>query len=143
MEYYIWIKAFHIIAMVAWMAGLFYLPRLYVYHCQVKSKDMCDTFQIMEKKLLRYIMNPAMILTWVFGLVMVFLNIEYLMSSGWFHVKFLLVFILSGFHMALAKWRKDFAIGTNTKSEKFYRMVNEVPTLILIAVVILAVIKPF
>ncbi len=143
MEYYLWIKALHIISMVAWMAGLFYLPRLYVYHCKVTSKDMCDTFQVMEKKLLRYIMNPAMIATWFFGLWMVFLNTEYLMSAGWFHVKFLLVFILSGFHMMLAKYRKDFANGTNTKTEKFYRLINEVPTVILVGAVILAIVKPF
>lgn len=143
MDYYILIKSLHIISMVAWMAGLFYLPRLYVYHCDAKSKEMDETFQVMERKLLRYIMNPAMILTWVFGLWMVFLNIEYLMSAGWFHVKFLLVFILSGFHGMLAKYRKDFAAGTNTKTHKFYRLINEVPTVILVVVVILAVVKPF
>lgn len=143
MEYYFWIKAFHIISMVAWMAGLFYLPRLFVYHSVATSKDVHETFMTMERKLLRIIMNPAMILTWIFGLTMLFLNIDALMQSGWFHVKILFVIILTGFHMALAKWRKDFAAGLNTRSEKFYRRMNEVPTIVLIAAVILAVVKPF
>ena len=143
MEYYFWIKALHIISMVAWMAGLFYLPRLFVYHCRATSAETIETFKIMERKLLRVIMNPAMILTWGFGLWMVMLNAEALGGSGWFHFKMLLVVILTGFHMALAKWRKDFEGNANTKSEKFYRLINEVPTVVLIGAVILAVVKPF
>ena len=143
MDYYLWLKSLHIIAMVAWFAGLFYLPRLYVYHVGAQSDETRKTFEVMEHKLLRYIMNPAMILTWVFGLALISANIAVASSGGWLHVKILLVVILSAYHMVLAKWRKDFAAGKNTKSDKFYRWANEVPTVILIAVVILAIGKPF
>ena len=143
MEYYLWLKSFHIISLVAWFAGLFYLPRLFVYHVNAKSKESRQTFEVMEAKLLRIIMNPAMILTWIFGLWMFAVNLEFLKTAGWLHAKLLLVVILSGYHMALAKYRRKLANGENEKSEKFFRIINEFPTLILVAVVILAIVKPF
>ena len=144
LDYYDWFKAIHIVAMVAWMAGLFYLPRLYVYHVKAKKgSDLSLTLKVMESRLLRIIMNPAMIVTWVLGINLFIANMEIFVSSGWIHAKILLVVILSAFHMALAKYRKDFAADENMKSEKFFRVMNEVPTILLIVIVILAVVKPF
>ena len=143
-NYYLWLKAFHIIAMTAWMAGMFYLPRLYVYHTQaVIGSDSDKMLQTMERKLLRYIVNPAMVLTFVFGVAMVVDTPEW-MKQGWLHAKIMLAFLgLGGFHGFLAKARKDFERGVNTRSEKFYRIINEVPTVLLIAIVLLVVLKPF
>tara|TARA_B100000686_G_scaffold349250_1_gene442189 strand:+ start:3079 stop:3510 length:432 start_codon:yes stop_codon:yes gene_type:complete len=143
MDLYLWMKSFHLIAMVAWFAGLFYLPRLFVYHVQAKSKESRATFEVMESKLLRIIMNPAMILTWIFGLSMFALNLEYLKAAGWLHAKLVLVITLSAYHMALAKYRRQLAAGQCEKSEKFFRILNEFPTVILVAAVLLAVLKPF
>lgn len=140
---YMWIKALHVIAMIAWMAGLFYLPRLFVYHTRVKQEsESAKLFEVMEQKLLRIIMNPAMILTWVFGILLIYLN-EPVMTQGWLHHKITFVIILSGFHGFLSATRKKFARGENTRSEKFYRYINEVPTVCLIIIVILAIVKPF
>jgi putative membrane protein len=142
-DWYPYIKAFHIIAMVAWMAGMFYLPRLYVYHAGVApGSEASETFKVMEDRLLRIIMNPAMILTWALGLTLMFGFIDW-RASGWLHAKLLFVILLSGFHGALSKWRKDFAADANSRSARFYRIANEVPTLLLIVIVILAVAKPF
>jgi putative membrane protein len=142
-DWYPYIKAFHIIAMVAWMAGMFYLPRLYVYHAGVApGSEASETFKVMEARLLRIIMNPAMILTWALGLILMFGFIDW-RASGWLHAKLLFVILLSGFHGALSKWRKDFATDTNSRSPRFYRIANEVPTLLLIIIIILAVAKPF
>ena len=143
MSYYLIYKSLHIISFVAWFAGLFYLPRLYVYHVSAKEGSELDkTLQIMEQKLLRYIMNPAMILTLIFGILLIFtVGIENL--GGWFHTKLLLIFLLFGFHGFLAVCRKKFAYNTNNKSEKFYRLINEIPTIILILIVFLSVLKPF
>lgn len=138
----LWIKAAHVIAVIAWMAGLFYLPRLYVYHCQVAvGSDQSELFKLMEQKLLRIIMNPAMIAAWVFGLWVGYAQNQF--SDGWFHAKLLLVVAMTGYHMALAGWRKDFAADRNTRSERFYRLVNEVPTLLMVGIVILVIVKPF
>ena len=143
MDWYSYIKAFHIIAMVAWMAGLFYLPRLYVYHADAApGSEASETFKVMEARLLRVIMNPAMIATWVLGLTLMFSFIDW-RSAGWLHAKLLFVVLMSGFHGALSKWRKDFAADANSRSVRFYRIANEVPTLLLIIIVILAVAKPF
>lgn len=140
---YLIFKSLHLISMVAWMAGLFYLPRLYVYHTRAKiGSEMDATFQIMEEKLLRIIMNPAMILTFLFGLLLIH-EVGFKNLGIWFHIKLTCLFVLSGFHGYLAKVRKIFAKGENKKSEKFYRLVNEVPTIILIAIIFLAVLKPF
>ena len=139
---YVWLKAFHIISMVAWMAGLFYLPRLYVYHADSPAGSaQSETFKVMERRLLRIIMNPAMLLTFLFGGLM--LTIPGALQQGWMHAKLGLVLVLAGFHGALAVWRKDFATDHNRRPARFYRMVNEVPTLVLIGIVILASVKPF
>jgi putative membrane protein len=124
------------------MAGLFYLPRLYVYHTQkAAGSDAAETFMVMERKLLRIIMNPAMIATLASGGVLIWLTGTWV--AGWLHAKLLLVAILLAFHMALARWRTRFAAGQNVHSERFYRIMNEVPTVLLIGIVILVVVKPF
>jgi protoporphyrinogen IX oxidase len=125
------------------MAGLFYLPRLYVYHAKASPKsESSEMLKVMEVKLLRFIINPAMILTLVFGILLVKINGDILMQSGWFHVKLTFVMILVGFHGFLAKIRKDFAKDDNKYSERFFRIINEVPTICLIAIVIMTVVKP-
>jgi putative membrane protein len=131
--------------MVAWMAGMFYLPRLYVYHvgAPVGSK-LSETLKIMENRLLRAIINPAMILTWLLGLILIFgFDVIDLRTSGWLHAKITLVVLLTVFHVFLARWRKDFAADRNTRSDRFYRIANEVPTVLLVLIVILVVVKPF
>ncbi|MGF1623667.1 MAG: protoporphyrinogen oxidase HemJ [Alphaproteobacteria bacterium] len=139
---YPWVKALHIISVVAWMAGMLYLPRLYVYHCAAPAgSPQSETFKLMERRLLRAIVNPAMIATWAFGLILLFAFELY--TQPWMHAKLLLVVILSGFHGFLARWRRDFAADRNRRSARFYRIANELPTVILVAVVILAVVKPF
>jgi len=138
-----YIKAFHIIAVIAWMAGLLYLPRLFVYHAASETGSaQAETFKIMERRLLRFITTPAMIAAWIFGLVLAFSVVDWA-HAGWFHAKLLLVLILSGFTGMLAKWTREFAADRNTHSQRFYRIANEVPTLLMIAIVILAVVKPF
>jgi len=142
-EWYLIIKALHIIAMVAWMAGMFYLPRLYVYHAETQpGSETSETFKVMEHRLLRIIINPAMIATWVLGLVLMFGFIDW-RSAGWLHAKLALVILLTIFHILLARWRKDFAADRNMRSSRFYRIANEIPTLLLIFIVFLAVLKPF
>ena len=143
MDIYLWVKATHIIAMTAWMAGLFYLPRLYVYHVENGlTGPQAETFQVMERKLLKYIMNPAMLATWGLGIWLVALNPSWF-EMGWMHAKITLVFLMSGFQGACGKWRKELAAGTSTKTSKFFRIANEVPTVLLIAIVILVVVQPF
>lgn len=143
MDWYSYIKAFHIIAMVAWMAGMFYLPRLYVYHAGVEpGSQTSEIFKVMEHRLLRVIINPAMIATWILGLILMFGFVDW-QGQGWIHAKLGLVVLLTIFHVMLARWRKDFAADRNQHSEKFYRIANEIPTLLLIFIVILVVIKPF
>lgn len=142
-EYYAWIEAIHIIAVISWMAGLLYLPRLFVYHTKATPGDAQDQlFQIMERRLLRVIMNPAMIVTWVFGLLLVTLSGLADEAPGWLHVKLLAVVALSVLHMVMARWRRQFAEGKNTRSEKFYRIANEAPTLLMILIVVMVVVKP-
>ena len=144
LDHYNWIKALHLIAVMSWMAGLLYLPRLFVYHAmEEKGSETSKRLEVMEEKLLRLIMNPAMIVTWVLGLAMFISNIDYFKTAGWMHIKFLLVICMSGAHMAFASWRRAFAAGENTKSHKFYRYANEVPTVLMIVIVVLAVVKPF
>jgi putative membrane protein len=138
-----YIKAFHIIAVIAWMAGLLYLPRLFVYHAASETGSaQSETFKIMERRLLRFITTPAMVAAWIFGLILAFSVVDWA-HAGWFHAKLLLVLILSGFTGMLAKWTREFAADRNTRSQRFYRIANEVPTLLMIAIVILAVVKPF
>ena len=137
-------KAFHIIAIIAWMAGLLYLPRLFVYHAQSKiGSEQSETFKVMERRLLRYITTPAMLASWVLGLALAFSGVIDWSKDGWFHAKLFLVLLLSAYHGLLAKWTKDFALDRNTRSPRFYRIANEVPTLLMILIVILVVVRPF
>jgi putative membrane protein len=144
---YEWIKALHIIAVIAWMAGMLYLPRLFVYHCAAETGSVqSETFKVMERRLLRAIINPAMIATWVFGLWLAWLGPDSRygwFASGWLWAKIILVLALSAVHGLLARWRKDFAHDRNRHSQKFYRIINEVPTLLMILIVLLVVLKPF
>lgn len=142
---YLTLKALHIISFTAWMAGLFYLPRLFVYHAEAaQGGELSETLKTMERKLLRYIMNPAMILTFVFGIWLVVITGYGGPDTGaWIHVKLLLVLILAGFHGMCAKWRKEFATDNSRKNHRFFRWANEVPTVLLILIVFLGVTKPF
>ena len=139
---YLWIKAFHIIAVVSWMAGMLYLPRLFVYHAAAKpGSESSETFKVMERRLLNFIMNPAMALTWILGVVLLIQGGW--MSAGWFHAKFVLVIAMSAMHGFFSRYVADFARDKNIHTQKFFRIVNEIPTVLLIAIVILAVVKPF
>ncbi len=138
---YLWIKAGHVISVIAWMAGMLYLPRLFVYHCGAeKGSVQSETFKIMERRLMRAIMTPAMISTWIFGLILVSMQAE---IHGWLHAKIALVVIMSGIHGAMSSWRKAFEQDRNTRSALFFRVMNEVPTLLMIAIVILVIVQPF
>ncbi|HET8729298.1 MAG TPA: protoporphyrinogen oxidase HemJ [Alphaproteobacteria bacterium] len=140
---YLWIKAAHVVSLIAWMAGMFYLPRLFVYHTQVASgSEAAAKFEVMEAKLLRVIMRPAMAATWILGITLLVLEPGWL-SQGWLHVKLLAVLLMSGLHGVLARWQKSFAAGENTRTEKFYRLINEVPTLLLVVIVVMVIVKPF
>lgn len=142
---YLWLKAFHIISVVAWMAGLLYLPRLFVYHADTAPDSLqSETFKTMERRLLRGIMNPAMIAAYAFG-ILVLLTPEMIdhWRSPWFHAKAVLILLLTIYHHVLARWRKEFAADTNRRPTRFYRWMNEVPTAIMIGIVILVVVKPF
>ena len=145
MTLYPWIKAFHLMAVIAWMAGLFYLPRLYVYHSQVAVGGGVEheRFTKMERLLLRAIMNPAMIATWVLGLALVVMYGTGLWREGWWHVKLLAVLAMTAFHMVLARHRRLFAEDQRRLSERQWRYLNEVPTLLMIAIVIMVIVKPF
>jgi protoporphyrinogen IX oxidase len=137
-----WVKALHIISVIAWMAAMLYLPRLLVYHAEsTPGSEKSETFKVMERKLLRMIATPAMIATWVFGLWMAWLIGAW--GDGWFHAKLFLVLLLSGYHGLMARWVRDFANDRNTRSTRFYRMVNEIPALLMAGIVILVVVKPF
>ena len=143
-ELFLWVKALHIISVVAWMAGLFYLPRLFVYHAGVAvGSEAANTFKIMERRLLRAIMHPAMAATYVFGIMLAATPGAIDWHRGWIYAKLVLVAALTVFHVLLARWRKDFAEDRNRKPAYFFRIVNEVPTLLLILIVILVVVKPF
>lgn len=140
-EIYDVIKIFHIVAVLSWMAGLLYLPRIFVYHCQVENGSQADKiFQVMERKLLRYIMLPSMILVFVFGL---YLGHAIGFDLVWLQIKMTLVLCLAGYHGFLSKCRKNFANGANQRSEKFYRIINEVPIVLALFIVTLVILKPF
>ncbi len=139
---YEWIKAFHVIAVIAWMAGMLYLPRLFVYHCAADvGSQQSETFKVMERRLLRIIINPAMIATWLLGLWLAWESALY--RAGWFQAKFVLVLALSGVHGMLARAMKDFAADRNRRSARYYRIINEIPAVLMVAIVILVVVKPF
>lgn len=141
-NHYLVLKALHLIAMISWMAGLLYLPRLYVYHAgKAPGSESSEMLKTMEHRLLRYIMNPAMIMTLLFGLLLA--SHPDIGMQKWLHAKLGLVFLLFGFHGFLARCRKDFAADRNSRSAKFYKIINEVPTVFMIIIVMLAVTKPF
>ena len=138
----LWIKALHVIAVISWMAGLLYLPRLFVYHCDAEvGSTQSETFKVMEARLLRIIMGPAMIVTWLSGGTLAILYNLY--TDYWFLAKFVLVLAMSAYHSQLATWRRDFAADKNVRTTKFYRIANEVPTVLMIAIVVLVIVKPF
>jgi len=144
MDVYIWLKALHVLSFISWMAGLLYLPRLYVYHTTVAAgSEASETFKVMERKLLRYIMNPAMIATFVTGGLLIWILGEAALSMGWLHAKILLVLGLAALHGMMAGWRRAFAEDRNTRSGGYFRVMNEAPTLLMIGIVILAVVQPF
>ncbi len=139
---YDWLKAFHLIAVIAWMGGMLYLPRLFVYHCEAEpGSRQSETFKTMERRLLKAIINPALVATWGLGLWLAWTGGW--LTAGWLHAKLALVLILSGVHGLFARWVKDFAADRNRHSAAFYRIVNEVPTLLMVGIVILAIVKPF
>lgn len=139
-----WLKAFHLIFMVTWFAGLFYLPRLFVYHAMADDAASVERFKIMERKLYWGIMTPGMVLTFVFGIWMLasYAWASY-GASGWLHAKLTLLLLLAGYHVLCGKWLKDFAEDRNVRSHVYYRWMNEVPVLFLFAIVLLATLKPF
>ena len=142
-EYYLWLKAFHIIFVISWMAGMFYLPRLYVYHTQVTPGSEADeTFKVMERRLLRIIMNPAMIIAFVTGILLIIATGAGAPGTGyWMHIKLVLVLGMGAVHGMFSSYRKAFERGENQESEKFYRLLNEAPTVLMVAIVLLVVIK--
>lgn len=138
----LWVKALHIISVISWMAALLYLPRLMVYHTATAiGSEQSETFKVMERRLLRAIATPAMIATWVFGLWLAWLIGAW--SEGWLHAKFALVILLSGYHGLLARWVREFAHDRARRPARLYRIANEVPTILMILIVILVVVKPF
>jgi protoporphyrinogen IX oxidase len=139
---YAWLKAFHIVAVISWMAGMLYLPRLFVYHTAAEpGSAQSETFKVMERRLLRAIINPAMVATWVLGLWLVWDGGW--IGAGWLNLKLALVVALSAIHAFYARCVREFAADRNLRPQRFYRMINEVPTLLMIAIVILVVVKPF
>lgn len=142
---YLWMKALHLIAVIAWMAGLFYLPRLYVYHTMEETGSATsETFKIMERKLLRAIMHPAMVASVLLGVIMlVDLGWEVISETWWLQVKLVCAVLMLAFHWKLTQWRIDFLEDRNTRPEKFYRVANEVPTILMIVIVIMAILRPW
>lgn len=143
-EIYLWVKALHVISIIAWMAGLLYLPRLFVYHTEVAlGSPESERFKIMERRLFRAIMNPAMIATFLFGSLLLATPGVVDWSDGWIWVKLAMVLVLSHVHHLMGRWRKDFAADLNTRSSKYFRVANEVPTLAMIVIVIMVIVRPF
>ena len=143
MNTYLLFKSIHLIAVISWMAGLLYLPRIFVYHVEnLEKKQVTDIFEIMERRLYIFIMRPAMILAWLFGIILIYLNGLEILFSLWIQVKLVLVVILSVYHEYLGKCLKSLKDGTNKKTSKFFRIINEVPTILLIIIVFIVVFKP-
>ncbi len=142
---FLWLKALHIIAVVTWFAALFYLPRLFVYHAMADATDLAgrERFKVMERKLYRGIMTPSAIAVFVLGVWLLALNWDFYRTQGWMHAKLALVFLLYGYHGLCGRFLRDFANDRNTRSHVFYRVFNELPVLVLVAVVILVVVRPF
>ena len=142
MNLYLLFKSLHLIAVISWMAGLLYLPRIFVYHAEATHESQKAIFKIMERKLYNYIMMPAMLLSWLFGVLLIHSLGITVFSELWMQIKILLVLILTFYHFLLGKYLNKFALENNQKSSKFYRIINEVPTIILIVVVFVVVFKP-
>ena len=141
---YLWVKALHFISVIAWIAGMLYLPRLYVYHCAAAPGSVqSETFKVMERRLLRAIVNPAMIATYVFGFALLAMPEGPSWREPWLLAKIALVLVLSAMHGLFARWSKDFEADRNTRRARFYRFMNEVPTLLMIGIVILVIVRPF
>jgi putative membrane protein len=142
--FYLWTKSLHVISLIAWMAGLFYLPRLYVYHAQMRTGTAeSERFKVMERRLLKQIMNPALIATWLFGVLLVLTPGVIDWSWGWWHVKLTCVVLMTVFHGFLARWRRDFLEDRNVRPQRFYRIANELPTLLMVVIVIMVIVRPF
>lgn len=141
---YPWIKALHLAAVISWMAGMFYLPRLFVYHAEraAVGSELDQTFQVMERKLLRLIMNPAMIVSWICGLILIGMG-AFDWGSVWAWAKLICVIAMTVFHMWLAGRRKEFASGANTRTGRAYRLANEVPTVLMLVIVVMVIVRPF
>jgi len=142
MNLYLLFKSLHLIAVISWMAGLLYLPRIFVYHSEANHDSQKSIFIIMERKLYNYIMMPAMLLSWLFGLLLIHSLGFSVFSELWMQIKIVLVLILTYYHFLLNKYLNEFASGNNTKSSKFFRIINEIPTIILIVVVFIVIFKP-
>ena len=143
MNSYLLFKSLHLIAVVSWMAGLLYLPRIFVYHAENKNKkEATDIFEVMEKRLFFYIMRPAMILTWIFGLILIYLSGIEIFSQLWIQIKIVLVILLSAYNDYLGKCLVSLKNNSNTRSAKFFRIINEIPTVMLIFIVFLVIFKP-
>ncbi len=141
--FYPWTKAFHVISLIAWLAGIFYVPRLFVYHCDtVRGSAESERFKVMEYRLMKQIMTPAMIATWCFGILLVLTPGAVDWTAGWWHVKLICVILMSGFHGAASRWRKDFLQDANRHPQKFFRVANEIPTVLMVVIVIMVIVKP-
>jgi protoporphyrinogen IX oxidase len=139
-----WVKALHVISMVAWMAGLFYLPRLFVYHCEAAiGSEASERFKVMERRLYAQITTPAMLATFAFGVLLALTPGVIDWSAGWWHVKLAAVVLMAGFHGASGRWRRDFLEDRNPRSQRFYRIANEVPTVLLVIIVVMVIVQPF
>ena len=143
MNYYLLFKSLHLIAVISWMAGLLYLPRIFVYHVEnSERKETTEIFEIMEKRLYFYIMRPAMILSWLFGIILIYINGIDIFSQLWMHIKLGLVVLLTIYHEYLGICLRSLKLKTNTKTSKFFRIINEVPTIILILIIFIVIFKP-
>lgn len=141
---YLWVKAFHVVSIISWMAAMLYLPRLFVYHCEAKpSGELSEKLKVMEYRLAKYIMTPAMIATYITGILLLLTPGLVIWSFGWIHAKIFLVLLLSGVHGLFLQYVKTFANDQNVRPQKFFRVLNEVPTLIMILIVIMVIVKPF
>lgn len=142
-DYFLWYKSIHVISVISWMAAMFYMPRLFVYHCRAEvDSEMDKTFQLMEYRLLKIIMTPSMLLTYFFGLLTAYVY-GFVALGLWFHIKMLAVIVLTMIHGLFVKWIKDFSKGENKHTEKFYRIINEIPVVFMVISVVMVIVKPF
>ena len=142
MNLYLFFKSLHLIAVISWMAGLLYLPRIFVYHSEANHDSQKEVFKIMERKLYNYIMMPAMLLSWIFGLALIHSIGFSSFSELWMQIKIILAVILTFYHFSLGKYLNDFALDSNQKTSKFFRIYNEIPTIILVVVIFIVIFKP-